>query len=193
MNIILILSVLLNFALGFLYWKESSKPGLERSIVETHEEPRIVEKKIYVKVPSRPLDTNRKKLTENEPQSAGVPSGQMTEFDPKVYEQSVEKVTQDREVFMQESLDLTPEDLQKIEKVKKDFYKEADQLILGMSEPTIEQRRQLLDLEESREAEFARIMGREKWEKFKKYRDDYNRKSFDRQADEQSVFIPMDI
>lgn len=185
------ISLFLNLVMGFLYWKESTKPPLERIVVE--DEPRVVEKKIFVRVPvgkSGTTESREKKTRQENIQSEGP---QFTEFDQKAYEAGFEKVTTDREVYLQEKLELTPEDLQKIEKIKKEFYKDADKLIMGQMEPTIEQRRQLLDLEESREREFSRLMGKEKWEKFKKYREDYNRKNYQSPPDEQSVFIPMDI
>lgn len=188
MKVVLLLSLIANCALGYLYWKESTKPPLERTIVETHE------KKVFVRVPTRSETQKARKLDPTQPEaSAAMGAPQMLEFDPKAYEMGVEKVSHDRESFMQEKLELTPEDLAKIEKIKTDFYKEADKLILGHSEPTVEQRRQLLDLEESREKEFSKLMGQEKWQRFKKYRDDYNRRQYERQTDEQSVFIPMDI
>ena len=185
MKFIFLLSLVANVALGYLYLKEVKKPPLERSVVESAE-PRVIEKKIFVRVPSKRVPTEPGKTqTQQAPEYFDV--------DQKAYELSAEKVSTDRERYLQETLDLAPEDLQKIEKVKKDFFKDADKLILGMGEPTIEQRRQLLDLEESREREFERIMGKTKWEQFKKHREEYNRKNYERQMDEQTLFIPMEI
>jgi hypothetical protein len=190
---LLILSLAANLVLGGLYWKEASRPHIERTIVEAHDEPRIVEKKIFVRVPDRNHEANKSPVTTASPSPETQAPAPLLEFDQKAFEQVVEKVGDDRELFLQDALELTPEDLQRIEKVKKDFYKDADKLILGAGEPSIEQRRQLLDLEEGREREFSRIMGKEKWEKFKKHRDEYNRKNYQKQLEDNSLFIPMEI
>jgi hypothetical protein len=149
MKFILFLSLIANLSLGFMYWKETSKPRIERTIIEGHPETKIVEKKVFVKIPHTGNQITLDK------KSTDAPSG-VVEFDQKSYEQVVDKVSSDRESFLQETLAVEPEVLEKMEKLKKNFYKEADKLILGsgMQEPTIEQRRQLLDLEEAREKEF---------------------------------------
>ncbi len=187
------LSLLANIVLGYFYWNEVSKPHVERTIIEAHDEPRIVEKKIFVRVPENKRDAQKSPVTTATPSVSGSAPTPMLEFDQKAFEIVVEKVGEDRERILQDQLELTPEDLQKIEQVKKSFYKEADKLILGSGEPTIEQRRQLLDLEASREQEFSRIMGEKKWQQFKKQRDDYNRKNYEKQIEDNSLFIPMEI
>jgi hypothetical protein len=188
MKFILFISLMANLSLGYLYWKETSKPRIERTIIESHPETKVVEKKVFVKIPH----TGNQIQLDKKSTDAPTP---MVEFDQKSYEQIVEKVSADRETYLQETLAVEPEVMEKIDKVKKKFFKEADKLILGsgMQEPTIEQRRQLLNLEEAREKEFSRSMGEKKWQKFKSFRDEYNRKNYKRQMEEHTLFIPMEI
>ena len=188
MKILLLISLLVNIVLGY---KMATTPKVERTIIEAHDEPRVIEKKIFVQVPGK---TPKASTTITETKTDGAANaGGYLEFDQKAYEQVVEKVSSDRETYLQETLALNPEDLQKIEQVKKDFYKQADKLILGHAEPTIEQRRQLLDIEESRERDFSKIMGKAKWEQFKRHRDEYNHKNYLKQMEDNTLFIPMEI
>lgn len=194
MKTILFISLFLNIILGIGYFHESGKPPIERVVIESHEggKPQVVEKKVFVKVPS---PSSGSKILNETTQSKSADNG-FVEFDEVAVEQVVEKVSADRETYLQEELNVAPEDLKKIERIKKKYYEEADKLMKNMSygaEPTIEQRRQLIELEEAREFEFAEALGPSKFEKFKSYREDYNRKNMKRQEKDHGVFIPMEL
>ncbi len=193
MKWILIISLFFNVLLGIGYYRESSKPPLERIVVETHQAPttpEVTEKKVLVKDAATSAAVSKTAPSEKSTEKPFV------EFDDVAVEQIVEKVNNDREQFLQEELALAPENLKKIEKIKKKYYQEADVLMKNMrygADPTIEQRRQLIELEEAREFEFAEALGPEKWQKFKAYREDYNRKNMKRQETDHGVFIPMEL
>ena len=90
---------------------------------------------------------------------------------------------------------MAPTDFQKIQAVKEKFNRRYQQVVPAdhFGDLTIEQRRQLLELDEEREAEFAQMVGMQKWKKFQKYRDEYNRKMFTKQVYDKGIIIPMEI
>jgi lantibiotic modifying enzyme len=51
----------------------------------------------------------------------------------------------------------------------------------------------MLELEVGRDQALARIMGKQKWEKFQKFRKTYNQEKFQEQFSEYGVVVPLDI
>lgn len=185
MKWLLVLSLMVN---GFLGYKlVSSKPVVttEEKIIVKRSKPKIIERKVFVEVPV-------KKAGE---QTAAAGSTTTVEYDENDMEDLVSKVGQDRDDFLTGELGMVPADFQKIQAVKEKFNQRYQQVVPAdhYGDLTIEQRRQLLELDEEREAEYAQVVGVQKWKKFQKYRDEYNRKMFTKQVNEKGIIIPMEI
>lgn len=173
---------------GILGYKLSQKPTVieNETVITKKSAPRIIEKKVFVEVPITKKSASS---------SASETKMQPIEFDEKDMEDVVTKVNQDREDFLTGTLNISPQTQEKIQAVKDRFNKRYMEIIPPdqYGELTIEQRRQLLDLEVERDQEFGEVMGQKKWEEFQKYRDNYNRKMFNRQVNEQGIVLPMEI
>lgn len=181
----LIISVTLNV---FLIFKLSSNPAKQvetaPKVIVKKAPSKVIERKVYVEVP-----VEKKKATE-----ASGPTGRMIEFDEKDMEDVVARVNQDREDFLIGELGLTPTDYEKIEAVKNRYIKRYQEILPKdhYGDLTLEQRQALLNLDMEREEDFARTMGEAKWQKFQKFRNDYNQKMFSKGM-ESGIILPMEI
>lgn len=175
MKALLTLSLLFNLILGVLYFQETQKPPLERIVVEQKT------------LPSRVRTVTKKILVEK---TISKVAPVVTE---KKYEEAIERVASDKDEFLREQLELPFEKLEQIEQVKGNYEKKIQELLkrhpmtLGL-----EQRRKMLEYEEQRDVAYVKIFGKSKWEKFQKFKDDYNNQKFkDRQ--DFGVVVPLDL
>lgn len=182
MKWILLVSVILN---GVLFWKVLEKKEVVREEVVEVEKvivkkaaPEIIEKKVIVEVPG-------------EKQIAAP-----VEFDEVAVEDTVADVNKVREDFLVGKLGFSEKEFKAIESVKQRYMDRYQKIIpQDQSGPlSLAQRKELLRLEEEREAEYARSVGPSKWKEWETFRDNYNRKLFKRSMKEQSgVIVPMEI
>lgn len=184
MKALLILSLLIN---GLLAYRLTSRPEVitQEKVVVKKAKPQVVERKVYVEVPA----------PEKSEAVSTTPTMATVEFDQKDMDDLVSEVSRDRDDFLTGTLGLTPKDLQKIKEVKEAFNRRYQKAIPAthFGELTIEQRRQLLELDVERENEFMRVIGEKKWKKFQGFKDAYNRRMFSRQVNEKGIIIPMEI
>lgn len=177
----LLVSVILN---GFLGWQLSQKKEVIREeivekIVVRESAPQIIEKKIIVKTPVEASE------------ALAAPK----EFDERDMEDSVVDVVKDKEDFFTGKLGLSENELKQIESVKQRFYERYQKVLpvdqVGML--SLKQRKALIELEEQRDAEFARTLGPSKWKEWESFRDNYNQKMFKRSLKEKGAIVPMEI
>ena len=180
------MSLAVNFILGYKLISNRSVVTTEEKIIVKKERPKIIERKVFVEVPAKKVSDSK---------SAAAGSTTTVEYDENDMEDLVTKVGQDRDDFLIGELGMAPTDFQKIQAVKEKFNRRYQQVVPAdhFGDLTIEQRRQLLELDEEREAEFAQMVGMQKWKKFQKYRDEYNRKMFTKQVYDKGIIIPMEI
>jgi hypothetical protein len=183
MKWVLVLSLVLNGVLGWklLNQKEIVREEVVEKIVVKKAEPEVIEKQVIVEVPK-------------EKAAEPVSSGRPVEFDERDMNDTVEQVSHDREEYLHNQLQLTPEELKEIEAVKQKYVQRFMTAIphkKGII--TLDDRKKLLQLEEQRDAEFARIMGQKKWDSFTKYRDNYNQKVYKKGLKEKGIIVPMEI
>lgn len=189
MKKLLVISLIVNVILIFLLWREEKKPPLERIVIE---EKHPVSPSRNISVPSPgPLATSPVTKESHAPQQE-KPTEDIGEAHIEVL---VEKVGQDRMEFMTEKLKLGQKELDQIEKVKDDYMLKVQAIFpIGPgTELSVEQRRRMLELEVGRDQALARIMGKQKWEKFQKFRKTYNQEKFQEQFSEYGVVVPLDI
>lgn len=184
MKLLLTLSLCLNALLLYRVLTQKEEVVVQEKVVVKRVKPEVIERKVYVEVPVK-----AKKSPEEGPKVTSV------EFDEKDMEDLVSKVAQDRDDYLTGELGFTPSDYQKVQKVKEAFHKKYQQIIPPnhFGDLTIEQRRQLLALDEERDQEMARVVGEKKWKQFQKFRDEYNRKMLSKQVSEKGIIIPMEI
>lgn len=181
MKWLLILSVILN---GVLAWqllqkKEVVREEIVEKVVVKKAAPEVVEKKVIVKVPGETVETV-------------VPGNY--EVDEVAVEDEVTSVNKKREDFLVGKLGFTEKDFQAIEAIKKNYIERFQKIYKNDGVLTLAKRRELLELEEERDAAYARAVGKEKWKEWENYRDEYNSKLYKRSAKEQTgVIVPMEI
>lgn len=186
MKWIMLLSLGLNFLLGYQLMTRRPVVTTEERIIVKKSKPKIIERKIFVEVPVKKVAV---------PGSTAAGSTTTIEYDENDMEDLVGKVTQDRDDFLSSELGMNPPEYQKIQQVKEKFNRRYQEVIPPdhYGDLSIEQRRRLLALDEEREAEFSRVVGDKKWKQFQKFRDEYNRKMFSKQVNEKGMIIPMEI
>ncbi len=181
MQWILAASVLLN---GILAWKVLEKKEVVREeivekVIIKKSEPQIIEKKIIVQVPGQ----------------APEPIAAPKEFDERDMEDSVENVVKAKEDFLVGKLGLTDLEFNKIESIKQRFYKRYEKVLPAkqLGSLTLEQRKAMLQLEEERDAEYARTLGPQKWKEWETYRESYNQKMYKKALKEKGAIVPMEF
>lgn len=182
------ISLLVNVLLIWKIVGEKAPLPSERIIVKTSR-PKVVERKVFVEIPVEKKTSNEKPATEQTQPSS------LVEYDEQDMNDLMTKVNQDREDYLVAELGLTPTDFQKIQEVKERFNERYLQVVPPdhYGDLSIEQRRQLLAVDEEKEAELARVIGEKKWKDFQRFRDEYNRKMFTKQVNEKGIIIPMEI
>jgi hypothetical protein len=190
MKTLLVLSLLLNVWLIYLLQKGETTPPLERIIIEEKKFPLPSNK---VSPPAEAILTNPSRVASEsqtpQPIKSSLGPGE------KEIEELVDKVRQDRMDFLREKLSLGDKELDQIEKVKEDYLIKVQSVfpIESGAELSVDQRRRMLELEVGRDQALSRIMGRQKWEKFQKFRKTYNQKKFQENFEESAVVVPLDI
>ncbi len=173
-------SLLLNGFLGWKIFQKEELPPIESTIVEAH--PRVITREVRVEVPAEKV---KEVMVENK---------QPAPFDERVADELVQKVDTDREDYLTQELALNPSKISEIKKIKNKYMKFYSEVIPDgqLGQITVDQKRRLIELEEARDKEFAGAMGEAKWERFIKFREEYNRK-MQKQSNESGIFIPMEL
>lgn len=197
MKIALILSLVLNIVLGGLFFFDE-RPGpevRERLIIETHKAPEV--KKIPVPIETRgkivsPIpEKKEKKEKENEERE------QPDFIMPDSYElqDAGERMETRRMDFMTRELGITEEKIAQHNELRNDFFKETGKFYEKnpMGELSFEERRQLIDLEEMFHKRLEKLHGKENWQRYKKFREDYNTKGYKKQMETGEPFIFMTL
>lgn len=145
----------------------------------------VIEKKVFVEVP-----VEKKVVIEKKVEAPPYP-----EFDEDVTYDLVKKVEQEREDFLVRRLNFSPMDMQKLEEIKNKFSQRYREIVPPQyqGELSIEQRRQVLEMDEEQEAEFKKAFGAERWDQFRKFQSEYNKQVFEKHHSEYGVFVPMDL
>jgi hypothetical protein len=184
MKWVLLVSLILNGVLGWklLTQKEIVREEIVEKVVVKQAEPEIIEKKVIVEVPK-----------EKPAEEAVVPGP--VEFDERDMTDVVEEVTQARNDFLQNQLQLTDKDMKSIESVKQRYIQKYMEVIPPnhRGSITLEQRKKMLELEEERDGEYARVFGQKKWDAFNRFREEYNQKMYKQGMKTKGIIVPMEI
>ena len=182
MRIALFISLVLNLYLGYLVARKDELPPLERIVIETKE----VIKEVPVAVTGAPVTPK----PETKP---SAPAGPMDVLHSEDVTEIAKGMEQEKREFLEKDLRLPAEKITQHQKLREAFFKASmkfDQEFPNQ-EPTLGQRRQLLDLEENYYKQLELLYGKNNWERFEKYRRSYNQQGLKKQREENQPFIFM--
>ena len=172
MKIILLLSLILNGILLYLYLEEKNQPPLERLFMEKHVEC-IPETKLLGKSKSKQIANSI--LKEKTPdEDAQLPFVE----DRVTFERSVDDMEMVKKDFFFKNEIPEKLETQKAE-ILGDFYKMSSAIYskhpTGMS-MSFEEKHELVYMEEKAHKKIEKVFGKEKWAKYKNFVDSYNKK-----------------
>lgn len=182
------LSLILNLVLGYFLVVREPKTEIvekERLIIETHSAPEVTK----VTQPEHP----KKEISSKGPGASSTPSGDHASI--QELEDAGDKMEADKLEFFTQELGEGGDKLQEHARFREDFYRKQAKLMKNFShaEPTFEQRRELIKLEEDFHSKLEKLHGKKNWEKFLKYREKYNKKGYDQQIKDGKPFIFMNL
>lgn len=195
MKLILTLSILGNLVLGYMLISDKPEaPVRERLIIETHKEPKPrevikpVETRGKVVSPVPPKKEQQKEKKEIDPPD-------FVGFDSYELQDSGERMETRRNDFMMNELGMSEEKIQQHNELRNDFFKETSQFYdkNPMGELSFEERRQLIDLEEMFHKRLEKLHGKENWNRYQKFREDYNTRGYKKQMQDGQPFIFMTL
>jgi hypothetical protein len=172
MKIILLLSLILNGVLLYLYFEEKDQPPLERIIMEKHVE-RIPKAQSLAKPrPDKVTKSISKEKTPDEDAQFPLVGDQVT------FERSVDDMEMVKKDFFFKNEIPEKFEIQKAE-ILGDYYKMSSAVYskhpAGMS-MSFDEKHKLIDMEEKAHKKIEKLFGKEKWSKYKIFVDSYNKK-----------------
>jgi hypothetical protein len=190
MKLLLGLSLLGNLILGYQLWnKKPEKEIIERVIIETHAEnknsaPEMVDTRKVIR-PDLPKSEKKKAPT----------SGEFFPLESAEIQEAGEKMENEKLEFMTVELGMTEEKISEHNRIRDDFYKKSSKLFQKnpMGELPFEDRRKLVDMEEKLHRDLEKLHGKKNWERYKKFREDYNKKGFKRQSEDNQPYLFMGL
>ncbi len=187
MKILLGVSLILNFVLGYLVLtKNEEKPPLERIIIETHakKEPPQAEKKKLSSVVSIPKEEKK----EDAPP-------ELSEFMPSEFQEAGEKMEHDRTDYFIQKLGFSEDQVNEHNRLRQEYFQQTSDMWPkdSMRELTFEERRKLIDLEENFHKKLEKLHGKKNWDNYQKFREKYNEQGFKLQSEENRPFVFMGI
>lgn len=189
MKILLTLSVILNLILGyFLLVRKPEKEIIERErlIIETHgNQGQVQVEKTEPMTPTPPKNPSESKKKNSPPE---ISSPDQYEF-----QDAGEKMESDRTDFFSQNLGMNDEKIAEHKKIRDEFFKQTALFWKKnpMKELSLNERRKMLDLEEEFLKKLEKLHGKANWEKYQKFREDYNGRGYKRQMEEGQSFMFM--
>ena len=189
MKKLLLASIILNLILGyFLVFSRKETKVVERLIIETHADKKEELRQDEVK--GAELEKKIKK-----PRSEADPEMPPFMNDPEEFQHAGEKMEEKRKEFLIEKLGMSEEKIAKHNRLRDEFYQQSAQFWQKnpMRELTFKERRELIDLEEGFYKKLEKLHGKENWQRYQKFRENYNDKGQKQQIEEGEPFIFMGI
>jgi len=180
-KILLIVSLIVNVVLGVLYFKNNEEPPIERFILENNTYKDIP--RVEPLLTKQPHAQGAMMVNTNDAQTAS--NG----------EKVAEIVSHDRLEYLTDKLHLSQQNLDEIEEIKNRYFSKIQKLTPNKQggDRSIDQRRRMLEIEVERDQEMIQLMGQKRWNKFNKFKNDYNQQKFQDQAGDFGVVVPLDI
>lgn len=191
MKIFLGLSLAINMILGYLLLtRKPEREVIERVIIETHADR---DKKINSEPLPNPIKTKDPKSLSEKPTEEKLPEYQT--FGPSEFQDAAEKMEFERTDFLTHKLGLSEEQMAQHRQLREEFYQSTAALWpkKPMQEPSFDERRKMIDVEENFHKQLEKLHGKKNWERYQKYRESYNEKGFKLQTEENRPFTFMGI
>lgn len=184
MKISLGVSLLLNLVL--VYFVVTKKPKSEvvereRLIIETHAAPQF-----SVTTPEAPA---------LKPAVKYKAAAEFVPLESHDFQNAGEQMEADRVEFLIGKLGMTEEKMAEHNKIRDEFFKETTKFWQKnpMRELSFKERRRMLEMEEKFHARLEKLHGKKNWERYQKYREQYNMKGFQKQTEDNQPFIFMGL
>lgn len=192
-KILLGISLILNLILGYFLLREKPENDFierERLIIETHPREVKQEKRPINVMPVNPEYSNPPK---EEKKKADPPEFRGLEH--YEFQDAGEKMENERQEFFTESLGMSEDKIAEHNRIRDEFFKESTVFWKKnpMRELSFKERRQLLEMEETFHKKLEKLHGKKNWEKYQKFREDYNAKGYKKQMEEGHPFLFMGL
>lgn len=191
MKIALILSLILNVVLGYMAMKKPEKEIIERVIIEAHknkpEEDRPSEVQTAPEVAVTKVSPDKKSKKNNSPR--------LSHFPEQEYQEAGDQMENDRHQFFTEKLGISEEKITEHTRIRDEYFKKMSDFWNKSSfkEPSFKERRDMINMEEELHKKLEKLHGKKNWERYQKFRDNYNQKGFKKQDQENQPFIFMNL
>lgn len=201
MKIVLVLSLILNFVFAyFLVGKKETTPVMERVIIETHSEPRRVEIKearghVVEELKKAPTPTPSAQKEKEQESQTNFPIAAIGDINDVEVMDAGERMERRRMDFLTNELNLSEEVLQKMNQLKSAYYQKQNQYWEKNKtmEPSFDQRREMIDMEEKLYQDMEQVLGKRNWERYQQFRQRHNARGFKERRGTNDPFIFMGI
>lgn len=190
MKILLFLSLATNLLLSYLLLtKKDEKEVVERLIIESHDKI-----KDHVTEPIKTTSVQEKKSKTNVEKVAIEPS-EIFGLEQEEVQEAGEKMESDRLDFFTNKLGMSEDKISEHNRLRDEFFKKTSLFWQKnpLRELSFEERRQMLELEENFHSKLQKLHGKKNWERYQKYRENYNQKGYKKQMEEGIPFIFMGL
>lgn len=190
MKALLGISLLVNIVLAYMVFnKKTETEVVERLIVETH---------AHKQNDQTPVETRGHTVTDVQPTTKKSKTEAVPEFvvhDQSEFQDAGEKMEADRMEFLQDKLGMSEDKIAEHNKIRDEYFKKTAEFWKKnpMRELNFEERRKMIEMEENLYAKLEKLHGKKNWERYKKFRENYNEKGYKRQSEENQPFIFMGL
>ena len=186
MRAILGLSLALNIVLSyFLLVKKGKTEIVEKVVVE---EKTVIKPLIKEVVKEKLLKPSKEKPAEES-------SWDFSRVDESEFQDAGERMENERIDFFTSQLGMSEEKIAQHNRIRDEFFKTMSEF--WKKDPTLElsfeDRRKMIDIEEEFHAKLEKFHGKKNWERYMRFRDDFNRKGLKKQRTENQPFIIMGL
>lgn len=191
MKFLLTLSLLCNFVLGFFYFSTGPESPVR---VKKRPKSHLAEKyPTAVEVSPERERFKRPNKSKNLPDADQSLVRFSHQHDVEELNHQVEKMQSDRQEYLTTQLQLTPAQLETVEKLKQKYNQQSNAIYQKggvQGEMSFDDRKRLIAVEEKLHQEISRVLGEKNWVKFQKFRQQYNKKLI-QQAQDSAEPQPM--
>lgn len=191
-----LLSIILNIVLIFYVLKNSSDINSSIKMKVENNSECVTEKKSDTNdKPNLKFDPTNKNLNQSYSDQKENKLNQPTDFDDITFKDNLERIEADWQDFLIDTLGVQEETLVQHKNLRVNFQKKISEFFKDKKsfEPSLKERRQVLELEEEYHSNLEKIYGKEKWQKYLKFRDKYNREKIKKQMETGEPFYFMDL
>lgn len=191
MKIILSLSIVLNIALAAVLFLQENQVRYEKVIVETHGD----SNKIHADEVKTSFASMKREKPSSEAPAEEVIGPQPIPVGEEEMAETHQKMEGERTEFMTQDLGLSPDVVFEYQRLRNEYFEKTSRLWQGdpFGEISFESRRNMLVLEEKLHKDLAGLLGKKNWDRYQKFRENYNRHGFEKQVEENQPFLFMGL